>query len=109
MSQRVALVTGSATGVGRAVALRFARQGLAVAVNYSKSEKEAQETIAEVKKLGVPAILCQANVGDQKAVDAMIYDGLWDSFSQVHMGMIHSRFVRSRPVTVKPLARVPRD
>jgi 3-oxoacyl-[acyl-carrier protein] reductase len=42
--RKVALVTGSATGAGRAIALRFAAQGLAVAVNYSRSEAEAKDT-----------------------------------------------------------------
>jgi 3-oxoacyl-[acyl-carrier protein] reductase len=69
---KIALVTGSATGVGRAVALQFARQGLAVAVNYSRSESDAQETLAEVKNLGVPAILCKANVADDRAVREMV-------------------------------------
>ena len=41
---KVALVTGSATGVGRACAVRFAKLGYAVAVNYSKSEADAKET-----------------------------------------------------------------
>src|SRR5262249_34391741 len=71
-NRQVALVTGSATGVGRAVALRFARQGFAVAVNYSKSQKEAEETFGELKKLGAPAILCQANVADERAVKTMV-------------------------------------
>ncbi len=62
---RVALVTGSATGIGRAAALRFAREGWAVAVNYSRSEKEANETLAEVKKHGVPGIVCQGSVADE--------------------------------------------
>lgn len=44
MSQKVALVTGSATGVGRACAVRFAELGYAVVVNYSKSEADAAET-----------------------------------------------------------------
>jgi 3-oxoacyl-[acyl-carrier protein] reductase len=69
---KVALVTGSATGIGRAVAVRLARQGLAVAVNYSRSEAEAQETLAEVSRHGVPAILCRANVADDAAVRAMV-------------------------------------
>src|SRR5262245_14350190 len=72
MTRKVVLVTGSATGIGRAAAIRFAKEGLAVAVNYSRSEKEAKETIAEVEKLGVPAILCKASVADESAVKDMV-------------------------------------
>src|SRR6185436_9604573 len=71
-SQKVALVTGSATGAGRAVALRFARRGFAVAVNYSRSEADANETFAQVRALGVPAILCKATVADDGQVRAMV-------------------------------------
>src|SRR5262249_1617177 len=46
--------------------------GLAVAVNYSRSAKEAEETLAAVKGHGVPAILCKANVADETAGKAMI-------------------------------------
>ena len=69
---KVALVTGSATGAGRAIALRFARRGIAVAVNYSRSEADAKQTFADVKALGVPAILCKATVADDAQVRAMI-------------------------------------
>jgi NAD(P)-dependent dehydrogenase (short-subunit alcohol dehydrogenase family) len=72
IASRVALVTGSATGIGRATALRFAKRGLAVAVNYSRSEKEAQETLEEVKSHGVAAILCQCDVAVEAEVRAMI-------------------------------------
>ncbi len=71
-ARKVALVTGSATGIGRAVALRFAKEGLAVAVNYSRSEKEARETLAEIEKLGVPGLLCKASVAQEDAVQAMV-------------------------------------
>src|SRR5438132_1404737 len=70
--RKVALVTGSATGIGRAVALRFAKEGLAVAVNYSRSEKEARETLAEIEKLGAPGLLCKANVAEEDAVQTMV-------------------------------------
>jgi 3-oxoacyl-[acyl-carrier protein] reductase len=60
--RKVALVTGSATGVGRACAVRFARLGFAVVVNYSKSEAEARETLALVEAAGAPALLCRADV-----------------------------------------------
>src|ERR1700677_1892034 len=71
-AQKVALVTGSATGIGRATAVRFAREGLAVAVNYSRSRAEAEETLAQVRAQGVHALLVEANVADEGAVRAMV-------------------------------------
>jgi 3-oxoacyl-[acyl-carrier protein] reductase len=68
----VALVTGSATGVGRAALLRFAREGYAVAVNFSRSEVDACKTLADAHNLGVPAILCRCNVADDQAVRSMV-------------------------------------
>ena len=74
MSQKVALVTGSATGVGRACAVRFAKLGFAVAVNYSKSEAEAAETADLVRAAGAPVKVYRAGVGDDAAVRAMVAD-----------------------------------
>ena len=68
----VALVTGSATGVGRACAVRFAKLGFAVVINYSKSEAEAHETLELVEAAGVPALLFKANVSDATQVNEMI-------------------------------------
>jgi 3-oxoacyl-[acyl-carrier protein] reductase len=72
MSEKVALITGSATGAGRAIALRLARRGFAVGVNYSRSEADANETATQVRALDVPAILCRATVGDDTQVRAMV-------------------------------------
>jgi 3-oxoacyl-[acyl-carrier protein] reductase len=52
--------------------MRFAKHGYAVAVNYSRSKKEAEETCAEVHGQGVPALLCHANVADDTAVRDML-------------------------------------
>ena len=49
MSRRVALVTGSASGIGRESAWKLAERGYAVTVNYSKSKEEAEETADGVR------------------------------------------------------------
>jgi NAD(P)-dependent dehydrogenase (short-subunit alcohol dehydrogenase family) len=71
-AMKVALVTGSATGVGRACAVRFAKLGYAVVVNYSKSEDEALETVRLVEAEGVQVLLSRANVADDMQVKGMI-------------------------------------
>lgn len=70
--RKVALVTGSATGVGRACAVRFAKLGYAVVVNYSKSEADALETLRLVEAAGAPALLHKATVADAGQVNDMI-------------------------------------
>jgi len=60
---KVAIVTGSATGVGAACALELAGLGWNVAINYTKSRAEAEATLAAVQAKGVQAILVQADVG----------------------------------------------
>jgi 3-oxoacyl-[acyl-carrier protein] reductase len=70
--QRVALVTGSATGIGRAVAWRFAELGFAVTVNFSRSKDEAEVTADGVRSRGGKAIMVQADVADDTAVRVMV-------------------------------------
>lgn len=70
--ERVALVTGSATGIGRAVAWRFAERGFAVTVNYSRSKLEAEETADGVRGRGAKVLVVAANVADDAAVRAMV-------------------------------------
>jgi 3-oxoacyl-[acyl-carrier protein] reductase len=70
--QRVALITGSATGIGRAAAIRFAKEGLAVGINYSRSEAEANETLAAVRRLGARAGLYRCNVACDADVRTMV-------------------------------------
>jgi len=72
VSRKVALVTGSATGIGRACAIRFAKLGFDVVVNFSKSETEARETLAAVEAEGVNGLLVQCNIGDDTAVREMM-------------------------------------
>src|SRR6266849_4877032 len=71
-TKRAALVTGAASGIGRAAALALARAGYDVAINYSKSEKEARAVADEAKKCGVKALLLRCDVADEAGVRAML-------------------------------------
>jgi 3-oxoacyl-[acyl-carrier protein] reductase len=71
-TSKVALVTGSATGIGRACALRFAENKYHVVVNYSRSEAEARETLKLVEDCGVRGLLVQCDVGSDAAVRDML-------------------------------------
>lgn len=69
---KAAIVTGGGTGVGRATALELARRGCSVAVNYSRSAAEAEQTVAELKALGVRALPVQADVADDAACHRLV-------------------------------------
>jgi 3-oxoacyl-[acyl-carrier protein] reductase len=58
----VCIVTGSATGAGAACAIQLARKGARVVVNYSRSERDAQETLKACQDAGAEAILVKADV-----------------------------------------------
>jgi 3-oxoacyl-[acyl-carrier protein] reductase len=69
---KVALVTGAAVGIGRAIAVAYGHEGARVVVNYSKSRQEAEETANLVKQAGGEPLLIQADVAQDRQVRAMV-------------------------------------
>ncbi len=65
----LALVTGAAHRIGRAIALELARQGFAIGLHYFRSEEEAQQTAAELTATGAPAFLLPADLADPAQVE----------------------------------------
>jgi enoyl-[acyl-carrier protein] reductase III len=63
-SNKTALITGSGRGIGKAIALHFARNGADVVVNFFRNRATAEETVREVAALGRQALLVKADIGD---------------------------------------------
>ena len=71
-SDQVALVTGGARGIGRAIVQRLVREGVAVAVNYVARSDAAESLLSEIEAAGGQAIAVAADVSDDAAVEAMV-------------------------------------
>jgi 3-oxoacyl-[acyl-carrier protein] reductase len=69
--RRVALVTGSSSGIGQAEAIALARAGYDVVINYSRNAHGARETAVACEDVGAQTLIVQCDVGDEPSVVAM--------------------------------------
>ncbi len=70
--KKIALITGSSRGIGRAIATRLAREGYAVCINYIEREDKARELKSELEAKGHRAMIYRADVSDRGQVNAMV-------------------------------------
>ncbi len=82
LTGRVAVVTGSSRGIGRAIALKLASLGAKVVVNYHNSEDAAQEVLEQIKAEGGEAIACQADVKQTEEAKELVEAAL-DAFGRL--------------------------
>lgn len=71
LNNKIVLITGGGTGIGRAIAFEFARKKAFIVINYFKSESEATYTVKEIKKLGAKAIKIRADITNSNEVRMM--------------------------------------
>ena len=76
LSGKVALITGASRGIGRAIAIEFARQGASVIINYSNDYEGAKETLEEVKKLNGYGIIIKGDISSFGECNAIVQESL---------------------------------
>jgi len=79
---KVALVTGSSRGVGRAIALAYAREGASVVINYTANQAAGEEVITAIKEMGEKAVLVKADVSKAADAEELVQKGI-DEFGGI--------------------------
>jgi NAD(P)-dependent dehydrogenase (short-subunit alcohol dehydrogenase family) len=84
LTERVALVTGGAHRIGKAIALELARRGADILVHYATSADAATETVREIKSLGVNAYSVQADLSNKEGVET-VFTALREHYGELHI------------------------
>lgn len=72
LNDKIILVTGSSSGIGQAVAIRFAQEGAKIVVNYNINQQGSEETVSKIKEAGGEAISIQADVSKEADVNRLL-------------------------------------
>ena len=94
---KVAMVTGSSRGLGKALAIELAKQGYDIVVNYARSRSAAEETVKEIEALGRKAIMIRANVGDVKKLRTM-FEQVKEEFGRLDVFVSNAASGVLRPI-----------
>lgn len=93
---KVALVTGSGRGIGRAIALRLAQEGADVAVNFFRNRAPAEATAEQIRALGRRALVVRADVGDLEAIERL-FDAVEQAFGGLDILVCNAASGYNRP------------
>jgi enoyl-[acyl-carrier protein] reductase III len=93
---KTVMITGSGRGIGRAIALYFARNGADVVVNFFRNRSPAEETAAEIKKLGRRALVVKADVGDLDDLNSL-FDQVESTFGALDIFIHNAASGYNRP------------
>ena len=101
LENKVAVVTGSSSGIGEAIALAFAGEGAAVVVNYAHHPDAANEVAKEIEASGGRALSVGADVSDPKEMEAMIQQAI-DAFGRLDIMVNNAGMERKMPFLQTP-------
>ena len=101
LENKVAVVTGSSSGIGEAIALAFADEGAAVVVNYSRHEDAAQKVLDKIENAGGKGLVVGADVSDPKEVEAMVQQAT-DAFGRLDIMVNNAGMEHKMPFLETP-------
>jgi len=96
LKDKVAVITGSSRGIGKAVAMRFAREGSQVVVNYTQSKDLADAVVKQIQSEGAQAIAVQADVAQRNDTDRL-RDETLEAFGQIDILVSNAGVIVDRP------------
>ncbi len=82
MDKKVVLITGASRGIGASTALKFAKEGYNVAINYKSHDKEAHKVEEETKKYGSDTLLLKADISNEEEIQTMV-DQIVDYYGHI--------------------------
>lgn len=94
LKNKVVLITGSTTGIGKATALLFAQYGAKIVINFHQDLKQASNTVAEIEKMGTKALSVKADVSNPSEVK-QLFSTVQDSFGTLNILINNAGLARS--------------
>jgi NAD(P)-dependent dehydrogenase (short-subunit alcohol dehydrogenase family) len=82
LKSKTAVITGASTGIGRAIARLFGKQGARIIINYQRSHKAAQQLVAEINAEGGHARAFQADISRPEGIDGLVNAAL-EAFGRI--------------------------
>ncbi len=98
LKNQVALVTGSSSGLGKAVAIYLGKAGAKVAVNYHSNEEGANDTVKQIKDAGGEAFAIQADVADEESVENL-FDKVFSTYNNLDILVSNAGIQKDAPFT----------
>ena len=100
---KIALVTGASRGIGREIALAFAREGADVAANYNKSQSAAESLVASITAAGRRGVTIQADIGQPADIERLVAETM-TAFGRIDILVNNAGFLDIFPIVDMPLA-----
>jgi enoyl-[acyl-carrier protein] reductase III len=94
---KIALVTGSGRGIGKAIALHFAELGADIVVNFFRNRAPAEAVVAEIQQMGRRAWLVKADIGEKQGLD-ILFDAVKDQVGGLDLLIMNAASGYNRPV-----------